>query len=370
MSRQKFLLVFSVSLFSALLIGAGTAQAYSTYSQNNCDRCHGDFLYDPYVSLSDGQSWEDSLHSVHQSMVSFDCATCHTGGRGGGNVLIRTSDGGTGLDPIGCVGCHGRAEDDASSPPNGGYGAGLRQHHNGAGAATCGGCHSDNTPSDDDVDESFLPLYYADSAGSDSAHPNIPSDPCNPGGVGEDYAGSTLGLDNDGNGVYDDSDDACAAATPTPSATPTATPTPENECQCVPHRVVPSGNLAVVKKTTSSGRGSTQTKKVGVVLKARESTRGGCRLRSSTDTFSLRLHMVDANGEVILDETRTGLTCDRRVSQQKFMATYEVENCAESEPSGKSSKGKADKGSKSKVTVTATTEDGELIAKRTLKCNK
>jgi hypothetical protein len=80
--------------------------------------------------------------------------------------------------------------------------------------------------------------------------------------------------------------------------------------------------------------------------------------------------MVDANGEVILDETRTGLTCDRRVSQQKFMATYEVENCAESEPSGKSSKGKADKGSKSKVTVTATTEDGELIAKRTLKCNK
>jgi hypothetical protein len=88
--------------------------------------------------------------------------------------------------------------------------------------------------------------------------------------------------------------------------------------------------------------------------------------------------MVDDNGGVILDETRTGLTCDRRIRQQKFMATYEVENCASAEPSGKSSKSKAAKNSKSKtsksskgeVTVTATTEDGELIASRTLKCNK
>jgi hypothetical protein len=72
--------------------------------------------------------------------------------------------------------------------------------------------------------------------------------------------------------------------------------------------------------------------------------------------------MVDDDGDVILDETRTGLTCDRRVGQEKFMATYEVENCAGSEAPDKSSKGE--------VTVTATTEDGELIAKRTLKCKK
>ena len=126
--------------------------------------------------------------------------------------------------------------------------------------------------------------------------------------------------------------------------------------------MVPSGNLAVLKKTTSLGKGSTQTKKVGVVLKGRERTRGACRPGSSTDTFSLRLHMVDDDGDVILDETRTGLTCDRRVGQEKFMATYEVENCAGSEAPDRSSKGE--------VTVTATTEDGELIAKRTLKCNK
>jgi hypothetical protein len=138
----------------------------------------------------------------------------------------------------------------------------------------------------------------------------------------------------------------------------------------VPHRIVPGRNLAVLKKTTSLGKGSTQTKKVGVVLKARERTRRACRPGSSTDTFSLRLHMVDDNGEVILDETRTGLTCDRRIRQQKFMATYEVENCAESKAPGKDSKGRAKRNSKGEITVTATTEDGELIASRILKCNK
>ena len=154
----------------------------------------------------------------------------------------------------------------------------------------------------------------------------------------------------------------------------------------MPHRIVPGGNLAVLKKTTSLGRGSTQTKKVGVVLKARERTRGACRPGSSTDEFSLRLQMVDDDGDIILDETRTGLTCDRRIGQQKFMATYEVENCAGSAAPGESSKDKANENSKGKanensnggskknskgdVTITATTEDGELIASRTLKCNK
>ena len=109
-----------------------------------------------------------------------------------------------------------------------------------------------------------------------------------------------------------------------------------------------------------------QTKKVGVVLKARERTRGACRPGSSTDTFSLTLSMVDGEGHPIEVEDggiRTGLTCDRRIRQQKFLATYEVENCAGSEAPDRSSKGE--------VTVTATTDDGgELIAKRTLKCNK
>jgi hypothetical protein len=130
----------------------------------------------------------------------------------------------------------------------------------------------------------------------------------------------------------------------------------------VAHKVAPGRNLATLKKATSLGRGSTQTKKVGVRLKAIERTRGACRPGSSTDTFSLRLHMVDDDGDVILDEIRTGLTCDRRIRQQKFMATYEVENCAGSEAPSRTSAGE--------VTVTATTDDGELVVSRTLKCKK
>jgi hypothetical protein len=143
---------------------------------------------------------------------------------------------------------------------------------------------------------------------------------------------------------------------------PVSSVVPENECQCVPHKVTPGRNLATLKKTSSLGRGSTQTKKVGVVLKARERTRGACRPGSNTDTFSLRLHMVDDDGDVILDEIRTGLTCDRRIRQQKFMAPYGVENCAGSEAPSRSSAGR--------VTVTATTGDGKLVASRTLKCKK
>ena len=130
----------------------------------------------------------------------------------------------------------------------------------------------------------------------------------------------------------------------------------------MPHQIVPSGNLAALNKTNERGNRSKQHKKVGVVLKAREQTRGACQPGSSTDTFSLRLLMVDDDDDVILDETRTGLTCDRRVGQEKFMATYEVENCAGSEAPSRSSKGT--------VTVTATTEDGEIVATRILKCNR
>ena len=125
---------------------------------------------------------------------------------------------------------------------------------------------------------------------------------------------------------------------------------------------MPGGNLAVLKRTQSLGKGSTKTKKVGVVLKAKEKSRRACRTKTSTDTFSLRLQMVDDDGDVIMDETREGLTCNRRVGQQKFMATYEVENCAGSEAPDRRSKGR--------VTVTATTDDGKLVSSRTLKCNK
>jgi len=130
----------------------------------------------------------------------------------------------------------------------------------------------------------------------------------------------------------------------------------------VPHRVVPGHNLAVLRNTSTDGRGSTQIKKVGVVIKTNQRTRGACHPKKSTDTFSLRLRMVDDDGDVIFDETRSDLKCDRRIGQEKFMVEYDVENCEDSEAPSKTSKGN--------VRVTATTEDGTIVEDRTLKCNK
>jgi hypothetical protein len=204
--------VFFVGATLVLLGLGGVAGAYSQYSVNkdltNCRLCHGDFDASTYTSLSDGGLWADGLHVTHRNtMLNGDCDTCHSAGPPF-PVLIGSSDGGNGLDPISCSGCHGRAEDGTGSGSEG-FGAGLRQHHWRVGIQSCGstGCHVDDsdpslyTP----VEEDFLPPYYSD---SDPNHPLIPADPCNleADGYTEDYASTTLGLDNDGNDLYDEMD--------------------------------------------------------------------------------------------------------------------------------------------------------------------
>ena len=148
-----------------------------------------------------------------------------------------------------------------------------------------------------------------------------------------------------------------------PALGQTPTPAPENECRCVPDAITPGGTLAILNNTESLGRGSTQTKAVGVVLSADERIPGACRPNTSTDTFSLRVQMVDDDGDVILDETLYDLTCNRAVGKEAFLVTYEVENCAGSEAASQHM------GSKGEVTITATTEDGKLLVDRRLKCN-
>ncbi len=196
-------------LTGALLLFAPEANAYSRYSQSKgtatyCRACHGDFRDSPYLSLSDGQSWGDDLHDVHRSvMLDGDCDTCHSSGRY--PVYLGSSSGGTGLDAISCAGCHGRAED-GTGTGSVGYAAGLRQHHWAAEVTVCLDCHLDADPAEfDPVGEDILPPYYSD---SDADHPLIPGDPCNleADGFLEDYAATTLGLDNDGDDLYDEAD--------------------------------------------------------------------------------------------------------------------------------------------------------------------
>jgi len=167
-----------------------------------------------------------------------------------------------------------------------------------------------------------------------------------------------------------------ATAPPTATATPTAiatappigdrsppiTPAPESACRCVPRTVVPAGNLAVLRDLADGGAQSEQTRSVGVVLTVEEREPGACRPRESAESIALRLEMVDDDGDVILDETRSGLICDRLVGQQTFDATYDVRNCPGSVVPDRNSKGT--------VHVIATTEDGELAVQRTIECHR
>lgn len=211
MNRPTF--IRSTLLSSLLLAGwISAAGAYENYSTNgltgNCATCHGDFLSSPYVSMADGANWGDDLHDVHRNtMLNGDCNACHSSG-GRSPVSLLSSVGGAGFDPISCLGCHGR-------PDGGGTvtGAGLRQHHWNSGVTGCLDCHADSNPAAlTPPGENVMPPYYFT---PDAAHPGKPTDPCNPNGE-EDFAGTFIGLDNDGDGLYDQNDSDCQVSTPVP----------------------------------------------------------------------------------------------------------------------------------------------------------
>ncbi len=208
-TKPPFVLIAAI----AILIWASDTLAYVDYS-DGCDNCHGSFTENPYTSLSDGSTWSSSLHNVHRNdMLDGDCDVCHTGSTSN-PVLLESSDGGSGLAAISCVGCHGRDEDDGNVTSTGfsQRGAGLRQYH--AGEANCGGCHDDQTGYTP-VGEDILPNYYANPG---TGHPAMPTDSCNPSGS-ENFAGTALGLDNDGDGVYDTADSDCGVVAETATLT-------------------------------------------------------------------------------------------------------------------------------------------------------
>ena len=201
---------------AAILLAQGAAvQAHETYGESgSCDTCHGDFLENPYVSLSDGSTWSDSLHERHQFMLTNECDACHAAG-GRTPVFLASSRGGFNLPAIGCAGCHGRAEDLIGSGTEG-YSAGLRQRHFNAGEMQCVSCHADSNPANKTVaGENIIPEYYQ--VGDPISYPNMPTDPCNPSpDFNENFDGTTIGMDNDGDLLYDEADPDCSTASATP----------------------------------------------------------------------------------------------------------------------------------------------------------
>ncbi len=253
------LLVCGVALV-AMTTSAPPVEAYPSYSEDKvshppgssrcrvtdtegceesfgyCKSCHGHFratdetnsrpmLRDEYVSPADGKTWREiytevtetepvleiGLHEIHRHIMvdklsRSRCSVCHLDS-GRYPVLMdfsATDD----LAPIGCMGCHGRWEDQG---PGSGLGAGLRQHHTTAGVSECKTCHADADPANyTPVGENVMPPNYFR---PDPEFPNKPTDPCNAHGE-EDYAAGPTGLDNDGDGWYDKSDPDCRPVGP------------------------------------------------------------------------------------------------------------------------------------------------------------
>jgi hypothetical protein len=213
----------------AAVSGAPVA-AFQTYSSGgssgartgNCASCHGDFRAASYRSFKDGALWSftdpdtqlttTGLHDVHRQLLRPNsCPICHTGGAFSFSpVLMDSSDGYSGLPPIGCMGCHGREEDLNTIDFSPGRGAGLRQHHQRLGAANCVRCHADASPANfTPVAENVPPAYYAQ---PDTERPFKPTSACDVPGGTEAYIGSS-GLDNDGD-VDEDAQGNAAAGLP------------------------------------------------------------------------------------------------------------------------------------------------------------
>jgi hypothetical protein len=195
--KARIIFLICTIVFAAAVFAGPAAHAYQRYN-DGCQNCHGAFT--DTFSTKVGNVWPDTKHIVHRDwMLAGVCNACHSQGDQK-NPYLDLSNGtpggpGVGLPGIGCLGCHG--SDDGAATYSG---SGLRAHHLQAGVADCTTCHDDTTiplP----PPEWVPPPYYG-----------LPEvfiyDSCNNDGS-EEWTMDTLGLDNDGDGLYDLADPDC-----------------------------------------------------------------------------------------------------------------------------------------------------------------
>ncbi len=172
------------------LFGTSTVQAYSTYSggsDGGCIDCHGDFR--SATSTKGTVFPSNQNHEMHRAAGSMGtkCDLCHTGSSRT-PVYTWKSNGTTGTagDGLGCSGCH--------------VGPGLRKHHQANGETVCYTCHDPNEVSDP---ENVPPPYYTGVWTSYTKVRN-PGNTVMAANTNENWSvGDFLGLDNDGNNLYD-----------------------------------------------------------------------------------------------------------------------------------------------------------------------
>lgn len=173
-------LLFAAGVLLAVISG-NTCHAYDTYS-DGCINCHGDFRG---ATSTKGTVFPGGKnHDMHRNSANMGtaCNLCHIGSS---RLPVYTwqSTGTANNVGIGCSGCH--------EP------AGLRKHHNVNGVTECYDCHN---PADPIPAENVKPPYY----GTADTKANNPGNTVLAANTNENWSvGDFLGLDNDGNNLYD-----------------------------------------------------------------------------------------------------------------------------------------------------------------------
>ncbi len=202
--RRWIFLGGSVLAVSGVLALVTTTSGYPRYRENDqggyCFACHGEF--DGPVSPQGTVFPSNSKHEMHRanSEMNTDCGLCHTSI--GDNPFMNSSAGTNDTPGLGCAGCHSRDYDPDPDVIEL-IGAGLRLHHFNNNV-TCSNAECHTTPDPDPLPENIWPPYYG-SIDTDAA------DSCNSGpAFMENWSvNDSQGLDNDGDQVYDTTDDDC-----------------------------------------------------------------------------------------------------------------------------------------------------------------
>jgi hypothetical protein len=194
---RRLLIRVSIPVLAVVYYNGFAFERYKNPStgSGNCSECHGAFT--DATSPKGTVFPSNSKHEMHRSSTDMNtaCNLCHTSGDNR-NPYIGSSTGTANNLGLGCAGCH--------------VGAGLRAHHEANGITICSDCHTPEVS----VPENVRPPYYR----TPDTRANNPCNDVAMSKTNENWSiGDFVGLDNDGNNLYDASDPACACSAMTVS---------------------------------------------------------------------------------------------------------------------------------------------------------
>jgi hypothetical protein len=176
--------LLAVVVLFLVFIACNSSVAFDRYN-DGCNSCHG--VFNGPISRKGSTFPDDDKHDMHRYTMGTDCNLCHLSGDQK-NPYTWQSNGTDDNPGIGCTGCHVEL--------------GLRAHH----VANGINCHPDDGPPSP---ENVKPPYYGtvDTLADNTCNDALASN------TNENWTiGDFLGLDNDGDNLYDLADFDCGPA--------------------------------------------------------------------------------------------------------------------------------------------------------------